>query len=128
MGVELKWPIHEKKLFIIASSLKAWHHYLGFHKTNVFTNNVSLKYFENQPKATTKQVESHDTLALMDIELIHKLGKKSSVRCIKLQKGIPRGNALGEYSNFPIHVCGRKQSRKKDMKNVRGRSLGAKLF
>jgi len=65
----------------------------------------------------------------MDIELIHKLGKKQcSVRCIKLQKGIPRGNALGEYSNSPIHVCGRKQSRKKDMENACGRSLGAKLF
>lgn len=79
MGAELKWPIHEKKSFTIASCLKAWHHYLGFHKTNVFTNNVSLKYFENQPKATTKQLQSHDTLAFMDIELIHKLGKNNVV-------------------------------------------------
>jgi hypothetical protein len=52
---------------------------LGFDKTNFFTNNISLKYFENQPKATTKQLQWHDTLALMDIELIHKLGKDNVV-------------------------------------------------
>jgi hypothetical protein len=52
--------------------LKAWQHYLDSHKTKVFTNNVSLKYFETQPKATIKQLHWHDTLALMDTELIHK--------------------------------------------------------
>jgi hypothetical protein len=35
-------------------------------------DNVSLKYFETQPKATTKQLWWHDTLAFMDVELIHK--------------------------------------------------------
>jgi hypothetical protein len=61
------------------SCLKAWQYYLGFHKTKVFTNNVSLRYFENQPKATTKQLQWHDTLAFMDIELIHKPGKNNVV-------------------------------------------------
>jgi hypothetical protein len=35
-------------------------------------NNVSLKYFETQPKAMVKQLQWHDTLAFMDVELIHK--------------------------------------------------------
>jgi hypothetical protein len=52
--------------------LKAWQHYLGFHKTKVFINNVSLRYFETQPRAMVKQLHWHNTLALMDIELIHK--------------------------------------------------------
>jgi hypothetical protein len=34
--------------------LKTWQHYLGFHKTEVFMDNVSLRYFENQPKAMAK--------------------------------------------------------------------------
>lgn len=42
-------------------------------------NNVSLRYFETQPRATTKQLCWHDTLALMDIELIHKPNKDNVV-------------------------------------------------
>jgi hypothetical protein len=43
---QLRWPTHEKELFAILSCLKAWQHYLGFHKTKVFTDNVFLRYFE----------------------------------------------------------------------------------
>jgi hypothetical protein len=35
-------------------------------------NNVSLKYFETQPEASAKELKWHDTLALMDVKLIHK--------------------------------------------------------
>jgi hypothetical protein len=52
--------------------LKAWQHYLGTHKIKVCTDNVSLQYFEIQPKASMKQLKWHDTLALLDVELIHK--------------------------------------------------------
>jgi hypothetical protein len=45
---------------------------LGTHKTKIFTNNISLKYFETQPKALMKQLKKHDTLVLLDVELIHK--------------------------------------------------------
>jgi hypothetical protein len=41
-------------LYIVVCCLKAWQHYLGMHKTKVFTNNVSLWYFEMQPRASTK--------------------------------------------------------------------------
>jgi hypothetical protein len=51
-----------------------WQHFLGTHKTKVFTDNVSLKYFEIQLKVSTKQLRWHNTLALLDVEMIHKLG------------------------------------------------------
>jgi hypothetical protein len=54
VGAQLKWPIHEMELFAIVNCLKAWQHYLGFHKTKVFMENVSLRYFETQPRAMTK--------------------------------------------------------------------------
>jgi hypothetical protein len=38
-----------------------------------------LKYFDTQPEAMTKQLHWHNTLAFMDIELIHKLGKNNVV-------------------------------------------------
>ncbi len=59
--------------------LKAWQHYLGYHETKVFMDNVSLRYFETQPKGMTKQLWWHDTLVLMDIELIHKPNKNNVV-------------------------------------------------
>jgi hypothetical protein len=31
-----------------------------------------LKYFEIQPKTSLKQLKEHDTLVLLDVELIHK--------------------------------------------------------
>jgi hypothetical protein len=79
VGAQLKWPTHKKELFALINCLKAWQHYLGFHKTKVFTDNVSLRYFETQPKAMAKELHWHDTLALMDMKLIHKLGKSIMV-------------------------------------------------
>ncbi len=69
----------EKELFAMVNYLKAWQQYLGFHKNKIFMNNVSLRYFETQPRAMAKQLRWHNTLALMDLELIHNLGKKNVV-------------------------------------------------
>jgi hypothetical protein len=75
----LKWPTHEKELFVIMNYLKTLQHYLGSQKTNIFTNNVSLRYLQTQPKASAKQLQWHDTLALVNIKLIHKNGKDNVV-------------------------------------------------
>jgi hypothetical protein len=61
-----------KKLYIIIYYFKAWQHYLGMHKIKVFMYNISLKYFETQPRALEKYLRWHDTLVLLDAELIHK--------------------------------------------------------
>jgi hypothetical protein len=45
----------------------------------VFMNNVSLKYFEMQPRATIKQLWWHDTLALLGVKSIQKLGRDNVV-------------------------------------------------
>jgi hypothetical protein len=42
-------------------------------------DNVSLRYFETQPRAITKQLRWYDTLAFMDIKLIHKPSKDNVV-------------------------------------------------
>ncbi|KAL2630554.1 hypothetical protein R1flu_015240 [Riccia fluitans] len=76
---ETRWPTHEKELFVVVYCLKKWQHYLGLHKTKVYTDNISLKYFETMDRVTPKQLRWHDTLALMDVELIHKPGKNNVV-------------------------------------------------
>ena len=78
-GCQRRWPTHEKELFAVVHCLKTWQHYLGLHKTKVFTDNVSLKYFETQAQMSAKQLRWHDTLALMNVDLIHKPGRDNVV-------------------------------------------------
>ena len=73
-GCQRRWPTHEKEFFVVVHCLKTWQHYLGLYKTKVYTDNVSLKYFETQAQVSAKQLRWHDTLALMNVDLIHKLG------------------------------------------------------
>ena len=76
-GTQINWPTHEKEMFAVVHSLKTWQHCLGLVETKVFTNNVSLKDFETQAKVTPKQLRCCDTLVLMNVELIHKPGRKN---------------------------------------------------
>ncbi len=88
-----------KKLYVVMCYLKAWQHYLGTHKTKVYTNNISLQYFETQPKVSTKQLKWHDTLALLDVELIHKLGQNNVVFDAlnrKEEHDVPMGGHRGD--------------------------------
>ena len=62
------------ELFVVVHCLKTWQHYLKLHKTKVYTNNVSLNYFESKAQVSAKHLRWHDTLALMNVDLIHKPG------------------------------------------------------
>jgi hypothetical protein len=42
------------------------------HKTRVFMDNVSFKYFKTKSKASMKQLRWHDNSTLLDVELIKK--------------------------------------------------------
>ncbi len=46
LGAQLRWRTHENELYVMVNCLKTLHHYFKTHKTKVFINNVSLKYFE----------------------------------------------------------------------------------
>jgi hypothetical protein len=85
-GEQLQWPIHKKELYVVVCCLKTWQHYFRMHKTKVYTNNISLRYFETQPKASMKHLKWHNTLALLDVELIHKLGWDNVVPHVMIRK------------------------------------------
>ena len=68
-----------KKNFAVVHCLKTWQHYLGLHKTKVYMDNVSLKYFETQVQVSGKQLRWHDTLVFMNVESIHKPGRDNVV-------------------------------------------------
>ena len=61
--VERRWPTHEKEMWAVVHCLKLWQHYLGLEYTKVYTDNVSVRYFETQSKITPKQWRWVDVLA-----------------------------------------------------------------
>ena len=72
MVVKRRRPSNEKEQFAIVPCLKTWWHYLGLHKAKVYTDNMSLKYFEIQAQVKVKSLQWHDSLAFMKVDLIHK--------------------------------------------------------
>jgi hypothetical protein len=52
---------------------------VGLHKTKVYINNVSLKYFGTHAQVSTKPLRWHDTLALIKVDLIHKVAHENMV-------------------------------------------------
>ena len=57
---------------MVVHCLKLWQHYFGLEYTKVYTDNVSVRYFETQPKITPKQWRWADVLACFNVDLIHK--------------------------------------------------------
>jgi len=55
------------KKYCMSWCVASKHNYLGMHKTKVFMNNVSLRFFEIKPRALAKQLKWHNTLALLDV-------------------------------------------------------------
>jgi hypothetical protein len=39
---QLKWPTHEKELFVVMNYLKTWQHYMGLKKIKIFMDNVCV--------------------------------------------------------------------------------------
>ncbi|MCO5612508.1 hypothetical protein L7F22_066776 [Adiantum nelumboides] len=69
---EKRWASHEQEMYAIVYCLDQWRHYVLDKHTKVYTDNVSLKYFQTQPKLSPKQMRWQGQLAEYDIEIIHK--------------------------------------------------------
>ncbi|MCO5570946.1 hypothetical protein L7F22_024676 [Adiantum nelumboides] len=72
---EKRWATHEQDMYAVVYCLDQWRHYVLDKHTKIYTDNVSLKYFQTQPKLSPKQMRWQDQLAEYDIEIIHKPGK-----------------------------------------------------
>ena len=66
-------------MWAVVHCLKLWQHYLGLEYTKVYTDNVSVRHFETQPKITPKQWRWADVLACFNVDLIHKSGRDNMV-------------------------------------------------
>ena len=66
MAVKRDGQLTRKKLFAVVHCLKMWRHYLGSHKAKVYTENMSLKYFETEAQMSAKcnENESPRVIAL----------------------------------------------------------------
>jgi hypothetical protein len=81
---------------------------MGMHKIKVFTDNIFLRYFKTQIRASTKQLKWHDTLVLLDVELSKKLEQCSSQR-IDQEGRISSRETLNQNSSIKGHLPRRKQ-------------------
>jgi hypothetical protein len=52
---------------------------LQLHKTKVYTDDVSLKYFGTHAQVSAKPLWWHNILVLMKVDLIHNLGHNNKV-------------------------------------------------
>ena len=66
-------------MWAVVHCLKLWQHYLELEYTKVYTDNISVRYFETQPKITPKQWRWTDVLACFNVDLIQKPGRDNVV-------------------------------------------------
>lgn len=77
---QIRWPTHQKELFAVVHCLKTWKQYLGgMAKTKVYTDNISIKYFETKLQVMLKELKWYDVFLAMNVELIHKPGRENLV-------------------------------------------------
>ena len=88
-GYKKRCQFLRKKLFAIVHCLKTRQYYLGLYQTKVYPSNVSMKYFETQTQLSAHQLRCHNTLAVKNVELIHKLGHDNVIP-----------NVLSEWKEF----------------------------
>jgi hypothetical protein len=79
-GCQRRQSIHDERVSAIVHCLEMWQHKLGLHKTKVYTDNVSLKYFGTHAQISAKPLRWLNILALMKVDLIHNVGHNNMVR------------------------------------------------
>jgi hypothetical protein len=66
-------------MWVVIHCLKTWGHYIVSKDVVVWIDNVTLKYFDTQPKLLSNQVKWQDTLALFNVDIWHKPKKENVV-------------------------------------------------
>ena len=72
MVVKEDHQLMTKNFLAVVHCLKMWRHLLGLNKAKVYTDNVSLKYFDIQAQVSAKLLRWHNSLAFTKVDLIHK--------------------------------------------------------
>ena len=91
-------------MWAIVYCLKLWQHYLGLEYTKVYTDKVSMRYFETQPKVTPKQWRWADVRACFNVDLIYKPGRDNVVQDALSKRQELRIIFTGE-SSFMRLIC-----------------------
>ena len=76
---EKNYPMHDLELASIIHSLKMWRHYLMGQKFLLNTDNMSLKYFFDQPNLNARQAIWLDFLSEYHFELKHIRDKRTKL-------------------------------------------------
>ena len=65
-------------MLVVVYALRKWRHYVQDKYTKVFTDNVTLQYFQSQPKLSPQHSCWQDFLAELDLLIVHKQGTQNA--------------------------------------------------
>jgi len=76
---ELNYPTHDLELAVVVHALKIWRHYLIGHKSDIYIDHKSLKYFFTQTDVNWRQRRWFEFIKDYDIEVHYHPGKVNVV-------------------------------------------------
>jgi ribonuclease HI len=76
---ELNYPTHDLELAAVVHALKIWRHYLIGHKSDIYTDNKSLKYIFTQSDLNLRQRRWLERIKDYDLEIHYHPGKANVV-------------------------------------------------
>jgi len=79
LPAEKNYPVHEQELLAIICALREWRHYLHGSSFRVVTDHNSLKYFQDQPHLSARQVRWMEFLQQFDFKIEYQKGKENVV-------------------------------------------------
>jgi len=76
---ELNYPTHDLELAAVVNALKIWRHYLIGHKSDIYTDQKSLKYIFIQTDLNLRQRRWLELIKDYDLDVHYHLGKANVV-------------------------------------------------
>jgi hypothetical protein len=78
-NAEQNYAAHEKELLAIMHALDKWRVYLLGNHFKIWTDHATLKFFQTQPRLSSKQARWSEFMENYDYEIKYLLGKENHV-------------------------------------------------
>ena len=94
---EQNYAAHEKELLAIMHALEKWRVYLLGNHFKIWTDHATLKFFQTQPRLSSKQARWSESLSEYDYEILYLPGKENKVADAVSRRTDLQTNAISEW-------------------------------